>query len=158
MLSLDLPPLVYPFWYSYVANREVVPFVAARPPRVIDEKAAISKAETRTRKRLPRYIKKLEELGAGVYLIEPKHTGGNDTELILRASDGSERVLGTNVVVYQTPPDLKALQYLVDRAMGKSPQRYEITGKDGGGVQVVPWMPALAIPDDEVVDGDAREI
>ena len=130
-----------PFWYYYV-DKQIVPFEHNRPPKVIDSKSAIGKAEERTRKRLLRYIKKLEELGQGVYLVEPKRKLGNDTELILRDSDGTERVLGTNVVVYTAAPDIKALAYLIDRAMGRAPQRYEITGAEGGAVQIVPWMPA----------------
>jgi hypothetical protein len=141
-----------------VASRDVIPYTPGYPPRVIDEKEAISKAEARTRRRLPRYIKKLEELGAGIYLVEPKRSGSLDTELILRSSDGTERVLGQNVAVYSTPPDLKALAYLVDRAMGKSPQRYEITGKEGGALTIMPWASVPKEDPEDTIEGESIEI
>lgn len=46
--------------------------------------------------------------------------------------------------VYQVPPDRQALQYLIENVVGKVPQRVELTGKDGGAVEIVPWMPMAA--------------
>lgn len=135
-------------------GKEIIPYQKGTPPRVINEKEAIGKAEARTRKRLLKYIKKLEELAAGVYMVEPKRTMGADTELVMRDTEsGEERVIGQNLVVYKLQPDLKALAYLIDRAMGKAPQRYEITGEEGGPVQVIPWMPAGA-----TIEGEYEEV
>ena len=39
--------------------------------------------------------------------------------------------LDKRVRVYKREPDREAAQYLVDRALGRIPQRTELTGKDG---------------------------
>lgn len=49
--------------------------------------------------------------------------------------------------VFRVPPDRQALQYLMENVIGKVPQRVELTGKDGGAVEVVPWMPMQAAED-----------
>mgnify|MGYP001613334974 FL=1 len=64
------------------------------------------------------------------------------------------------MTLYTTAPNLAALQYLSDRAMGKVPQRYEITGDEGGPVEVVPWMPPAGYVIEgkyEVIDGTEDE-
>lgn len=76
---------------------------------------AIQKAERRIADKLPQLIDKMMELADGV-LVE-------------------ERTL-TGHVIYQRPPDYKALSYLIDRIMGKPTERKEITGADGGPVDV----------------------
>jgi hypothetical protein len=90
-------------------------------------------------------------------LTEPSRTKAN-TELIVRNTEtGEERVLGTNLTVYQTSPSLTALQYLADRAMGKTPTRLEVTGDSGGPVEVVPWLPTFVEVDEEnLIEGEAR--
>lgn len=50
--------------------------------------------------------------------------------------------------VYRTLPDRQALIYLVNRGLGTPPQRYEITGDEGGPLEIVPWMPS------EVIEGE----
>ena len=121
--------------------REIVPLVEPRAPRRVTSKMAVEKAEAHVRRRLKKYIIGLEELAKGVVIAEPAKRGyGYD--VVLRDSEtGEERVVGRNLTLYTTPPNLAALQYLSDRAMGKVPQRYEITGDEGGPVEVIPWMP-----------------
>ena len=46
--------------------------------------------------------------------------------------------------VFRVPPDRQALQYLMENVIGKVPQRVELTGKDGGAIEVIPWMPIQA--------------
>ena len=78
----------------------------------------------------------------------PVPRGQKPQYLILRDPEsGHEEVLGFGMVVYKTPPNLTALQYLVDRGMGKVPTRLEVTGEDGGAISIIPWRPALDEPD-----------
>jgi hypothetical protein len=63
---------------------------------------AIVRAEKQIRDRLPELIDKMMELSAGVL---------------------SEKYTITGTVVYQMPPDYKALAYLIDRIMGKATER-----------------------------------
>jgi hypothetical protein len=60
-------------------------------------------------------VDKLLELGEGVVVQEPSLTG---------------------IIVYQKPPDRDALKYLADRIMGKPTERKEITGAEGGTLEV----------------------
>ena len=123
---------------------QIEPVVAARPPRVIDRRGAIEKAEGWARRRLQSNLRKLFELAAGVYAVAPVLRGQKPRQLILRDPEtGDEDVLGFGLVVYKTPPNLTALQYLVDRGMGKVPTRLEVTGEDGGAISIIPWRPAL---------------
>ena len=104
-------------------------------PRAIRPKTAIERAEKKLQRNLPRYITKMEDLAQGVTMLEVK--------------DGKERI-------YTKPPDRAALEYLIDRGMGKTPQRFEMTGADGGPVEVLPWLPAgVSVP---VIEGEAREL
>ena len=127
-----------------MAPSQIEPVAATRPPRLIDRRGAIEKAEAWARNRLTGNLKKLFELAAGVYIVAPAPKGQKPGYLILRnAESGQEEVLGFGLVVYRTAPNLAALQYLVDRGMGKVPSRIEITGDEGGAIQIIPWMPAL---------------
>ena len=136
---------------------EAVP--PTRPPRVIDRRGAIEKAEGWARNRLSGNLKKLLELAAGVYIVAPVPKGQKPEYLILRNPEtGHEEVLGFGLVVYRTPPNLAALQYLVDRGMGKTPTRVEITGEDGGAISVIPWRPALEEADVAgYIEGEVRD-
>lgn len=40
------------------------------------------------------------------------------------------------LIVYQRPPDAKAGQYLIDRILGKTTERHEISGPDTGPIQI----------------------
>lgn len=76
---------------------------------------AIQQAEKRIRDRLPELIDRMFELADGVLVEEVSITGRS---------------------IYQRAPDYKALSYLIDRIMGKPTERKEITGADGGPVDV----------------------
>ena len=113
---------------------EVEPGVIAKPKRVT-QREAMDRAEMFVAKNLPKYIRKLDELAMGVYVEK-------------QTKDGPE--------VYLTPPNPQVLEYLIERGMGKVPQRYELTGEEGGPVQVIPWLPAEDTG--EVIDGTARTL
>ena len=124
-----------------MAKADIVPFQHQRPAQRINESTAIEKAETHVRKRLRGYLRKIEELAKGVLLVGQTPKGHAPRELILRDPEtGEEENLGF-LVVYKTAPSLKALQYLSDRAMGKPPQRMELTGDGGGPMEIMPWRP-----------------
>lgn len=97
------------------------------------------KAEMYNAKNLPRYMKKLHELAMGI--------------VVQRGGKGGPQI-------YIIGPDRAALTYLLDRGLGKTPDRHEITGADGEAVQmVIPWAPAaeIAAGDDEnTVDAEVK--
>ena len=131
-----------------MAPSQIEPVAATRPPRLIDRRGAIEKAEGWARRRLQSNLRKLFELAAGVLAVAPAPRGQKPRHLILRDPEsGDEEVIGFGLVVYKTPPNLAALQYLVDRGMGKVPTRLEVTGEDGGAISIIPWRPALEEPD-----------
>jgi hypothetical protein len=134
-------------------NRVLVP--KPQVPERISKRSAVEKAETHLRRGLHRSLRGIEALAKGILLTEPSRTKAN-TELIVRNTEtGEERVLGTNLTVYQTSPSLTALQYLADRAMGKTPTRLEVTGEGGGGIAVVPWLPSFADVDEQnMIEGE----
>lgn len=70
--------------------------------------------------------------------------------------------------VYEREPDAKAAMFLIENVIGKTPQRIEMTGKDGGPVKVIPWMsmdeavkigllPSLTATDDANEDEDETD-
>jgi hypothetical protein len=82
-------------------------------PRKADKHAgAIAKAEKQIADRLPLLIEKMFELANGVTVTDVNIVTGETT-------------------VYEKPPDRAAIQYLVDRIMGKPTERQEVTGADG---------------------------
>ena len=70
-------------------------------------KVPIAKAEKKIADKLPWLIDQAMELAEGVVIQE-------------RDKDGRERI-------YQRPPDMGAIKYLVDRIMGKPTERKELT-------------------------------
>ncbi len=42
--------------------------------------------------------------------------------------------------IYTVDPDYKALAFLMENFMGKTPQRLEITGDGGGPIKIIPYM------------------
>jgi hypothetical protein len=95
---------------------------------------AIERAEMYISKNLARYITALEELAVGVMVSEVGPDG--------------ERV------VYSVKPDRQAIQYLLDRGMGKPPQQVEVTGEGGGPMEIA----AIAFPEDDFIEGEAKRI
>lgn len=94
----------------------------------VDKAELREKAELYATKNLGKYIKKMHALAMGITVV--KVTKGGTT-------------------VYVEPPDRQALQYLIDRVLGKTPDHIEI---ETDGVQmVIPWAPVKAIeaPEDD---------
>lgn len=77
---------------------------AGRKPKAIKFEGQISKAERRIADRLPHLVDKMMELADGVF-VEEYNSITNEKQ------------------VYQKPPDRAALQYLIDRIMGKPTER-----------------------------------
>lgn len=86
-------------------------------------KVPIAKAEKKIADKLPWLIDQALELAEGVVIQERDKEGG------LR--------------IYQRPPDMKAIAYLVDRIMGKPTERREMT---------------LEKPIEEMTDDELRSI
>ena len=100
--------------------------------------AAIDKAELYLAKNLPEMTNLLLELARGVIVMEEDKDTGQPR-------------------VYAKPPDFKALSFLVDRVMGKTPQRLELTGKDGGPQEFVAWAaPDMEqfVKDEDTIEGE----
>lgn len=87
---------------------------AGRKPKDEKFKLPIAKAEKRIADRLPWLIDQAMELAEGVVVQE-------------RDKDGTPRI-------YQRPPDMNAIKYLVDRIMGKPIERKEVSGPDAGPI------------------------
>ena len=138
---------------------QVEPVTNNRPPRLVDRRTAIEKAEGWARKQLQGNLRRLVELARGVYAVGPAPKGQRPRYLVLRDPEsGHEEVIGFGIVVYKTVPNLAALQYLVDRGMGKVPTRVEITGADEGPVQFMPWRPELvAAVEVDYIEGELVE-
>ena len=92
-------------------------------PKRIRHKQAIEKAEMYAARTLPKYIKLLEGLARGVLVVMTNKKGDEE--------------------VYRIPPDRQALQYLMDRGMGKTVNKTEITGEDGAAIVVTPYIPRV---------------
>lgn len=84
---------------------------AGRKPRDEKFKVPIAKAEKRIADKLPMLIDKALELAEGVHVED-------------------FNIVTMQTTVYQKPPDLGAIKYLVDRIMGKPTERKEITSLD----------------------------
>ena len=70
-------------------------------------------------------------------------------------------------LIWDVPPDYKALAFLIENVIGRVPSRVELTGKDGGAIKVIPWMtmdeavqmglrPSLELTEgeDDVIEGE----
>jgi hypothetical protein len=77
----------------------------------------IQRAEKKIADKLPLLVDKALELAEGVLSEE-------------------FNLLTMKKSVYQKPPDLGAIKYLVDRIMGKPTERQELSGPDGGSIPV----------------------
>jgi len=100
----------------------------------VTRQEANEKAELYIVKNLPKLVSRLMELAMGVTMAK-------------RGKDG-------NVNIYVEAPDRQAAEYLVERVMGKVPQRHEVTGDEGGPMKIMPWAPALppALPPPTIVE------
>lgn len=78
---------------------------------------------------LPILIDRMMELALGVLVLDVK---------------ANPKTGEIEQKIFRVPPDRQALQYLIENVIGKVPQRVELTGKDGGAVEIVPWAPMQA--------------
>lgn len=67
---------------------------------------------------LPEVAPSLRELVIGIYTVEDR-------------KDGQQRI-------YQQPPNVKAIELLLNRTVGQVPKPVELTGADGGPI-VLSW-------------------
>jgi 3-deoxy-D-arabino-heptulosonate 7-phosphate (DAHP) synthase class II len=95
-----------------------------RPRKSEQFAGQVAKAEKQIADRLPQLIQNMMTLADGVTVqeVDPKSGG---------------------VLVYSKPPDFKANEYLINRVMGKPTERTEVSGPDGGAVQVEMMTRAL---------------
>lgn len=114
-------------------NRIVIADGQPRVAKVIDRATAMDKAEMYVVRNLPKYLKHLHMLALGK-LWAVKNT-----------KEGPQ--------VYAIPPDRAALEYLIERGLGKVPQRHEITGQDGGAIEIIPWAPVGMI-----IEGESKDV
>lgn len=95
-----------------------------RPRRSEKFAGQIAAAEQTIADRLPEILENLFELARGVTIQEPTDAGG--------------------VRIYTRAPDYRANEYLMNRIMGKPTERQEITGEDGGPIEVTDARDRLA--------------
>lgn len=92
-------------------------------------------------KHLPEFIGTLAELAQGIWY---EKTDGRSGE----------------VRIYQQIPDRQALEFLIEHGLGKVPQRHELTGEEGGPLEILPWLPATAslpqLEERSTPNGEAR--
>ncbi len=109
----------------------------------VDRSEAMEVADMYLLKNLPRYLKRLNELAGGIRVVKEGKKGP---------------------IIYTEPPNYQALTYLIDRGLGKIPQRQEITGPEGGAVEVIPWLPTGMIPkekdkeEEDIIEGEVTEV
>jgi hypothetical protein len=89
---------------------------AGRKPKADKHAGVITRAEKRIADKLPTLIDKMMELAHGVTVQEVDKEGG--------------------LIVYTKAPDRQAAEYLINRIMGKPTERKEVTGPEGGPVEV----------------------
>lgn len=99
---------------------------AGRKPQGIKSLTPVVAAEARIRDRLPSLIDNLFALADGVTVQEETSQGGTR--------------------VYTRPPDRQANEYLINRIMGKPIDRKEVSGPEGGPIQ----MDLSKMSDDEL--------
>lgn len=92
--------------------------------KALTELMGIPDVDVTIRAHLPLLIQRMFDLAEGVVMQEVRIEGEETTTRI-----------------YQLAPDRLALQFLIENVIGKTPQRVELTGKDGGPVEVIPWAP-----------------
>jgi len=88
---------------------------AGRTPTAIKYERPIRRAEKQIVDRLPWLIDKQFELAEGVTIQ-------------IEDDDGDRHI-------YQRPPDRQAIEYLLNRIMGKPTEREEVSGPGGGPLQ-----------------------
>lgn len=106
-----------------------------------------AEVEEFVQERMPILLARIWDLAMGVTVLEEKidETTG---EVVPR--------------IYRMAPDRQALQFLIENGIGKTPQRIEMTGEDGGPLRIMPWAPVASIPlllgDGDTIDGESTDV
>ncbi len=87
-----------------------------RPRKAERYAGAVAAAEDRIADRLPRLIDNMIALADGIWVEKEDEQGVR--------------------VIYRTPPDRAANEYLINRIMGKPTERTEVSGPEGTPVKV----------------------
>lgn len=95
-----------------------------RPKKADKHAGAVARAEKKIAENLPQLIDNMLELAAGVTVQEVDKESG--------------------LTVYTKPPDRQANEYLINRIMGKPTERQEVSGANGGAIEVVYSYDAVA--------------
>lgn len=104
----------------------------------------IPEVEQAIKARLPILIQRMFDLAEGVVWVEQRV--GEDGKIEPR--------------IYQNGPDRQALQFLIENVIGKTPQRIEMTGKQGGPMEIIPWMPLTQmeqLPEGPIIDAEVTD-
>jgi|FLYL01.1.fsa_nt_gi hypothetical protein len=109
--------------------------------REMKELMGIPEVEEEIRKRLPILIQRMFDLAEGV-LVQEVRLDKESGEMVAR--------------VYRQPPDRQALQFLIENVIGKTPQRIELTGRDGNPVEIIPWMPTANAVSEGLLEENER--
>lgn len=102
-----------------------MPFTKGQPggpgrrPKAIKFARPIARAEKQIADHLPELIGNMLVLASGVLIEETNPVTGKEQ-------------------VYRKPPDRQANEYLINRILGKPIERAEISGADGGPIQLTP--------------------
>jgi len=113
---------------------------AGRKPKSEKYRIHINGAEKRIADRLPFLIDQQFKLASGVPLIESSNSMQVLSKMISTAlADDPQKlseVMDRINSIFSTLPDRQAIQYLLDRIMGKPTEHKEVTGENGGAVEV----------------------
>ena len=124
-----MPSAKKPKRENQIIEADGVPRVAKQ----VDRAAAMEIAEMYVVKNLPKYLKRLHALAMGITVVRDTKGGPQ---------------------IYSVPPDRAALESLVDRGLGKTPQRHEITGEGGGPMEILPWRPREMLTEGDIIDAE----
>jgi hypothetical protein len=102
---------------------------AGRKAKAEKHAGVITRAEKRIADRLPELIENMLALAGGVFVERPARDGKDG------AADDPPKAPPDRV--YLTPPDRQANEYLINRILGRPTERAEVTGVQGGPVEVV---------------------
>ena len=102
--------------------------MAEAPPNKVAARKAMRSPEVEAfvQERMPELLSRMWDLAMGVMVLEEK--------LDEATGDVVPRV-------YRLAPDRQALAFLIENGIGRVPNRVEMTGKDGGALKIIPWMP-----------------
>ncbi|HUW31512.1 MAG TPA: hypothetical protein VM223_07850 [Planctomycetota bacterium] len=109
---------------------------AGRPAKKNKHARPIARAEKRIADRLPGLVDKLFDLAEGAVVLDPLDVEKVRTNLMQHIDDPEslEQIIGKLKQVYVRAPSFKALEYLLNRIMGKPVEKQEHSGENGGKI------------------------